>query len=145
MRNSLTPLRKKLGGDPDYFRKVYNYTFDIAREEGQRSLGIETAREFWQLLLPYGLNGGALSHIKQDGDDFVIDGEEGWKREYETWWLEFLNDKNLKGVSKDTWNMFLDFIRTINSDFGNYNPEEAWPSTIDDFVEWARARLRVMA
>ena len=129
MRNSLAPLRTKLGREPDYFRKVYTYTFEIAREEGQRSLGksntsgsslgctvfvklvsvipigIETAREFWKLLLPCGLDGGALSHTTPDGEDVSMDGTDGWRRGYQEWWFEFLNEKGLKGVSKDTWNM----------------------------------------
>jgi DCN1-like protein 1/2 len=43
MQSSLPRLRDQLGTDPDYFRKVYIYTFDFARSEGQRSLG----QEFW--------------------------------------------------------------------------------------------------
>ena len=38
MRTSLPRLRNQLATDPEYFRKVYNYTFDFARSEGQRSL-----------------------------------------------------------------------------------------------------------
>lgn len=38
MRSALTRLRKTLASDFSYFRKVYLYTFDFARSEGQRSL-----------------------------------------------------------------------------------------------------------
>jgi len=38
MKAALPKLRDQLGSDPVYFKKVYNYTFDFARSEGQRSL-----------------------------------------------------------------------------------------------------------
>ncbi len=39
MKSALSKLRNQLATDPEYFRKVYNFTFDFARTEGQRSLG----------------------------------------------------------------------------------------------------------
>ncbi|KAF8900119.1 defective in Cullin neddylation protein 1 [Gymnopilus junonius] len=143
MKSALERLRNQLASDPSYFPKVYNHTFDFARTEGQRSLGLEYAQGFWSLLLPLALKGGALALApSRDGDDDVaMDDEEGWKEEYTQWWFDFLNQKGLKGISKDTWTMFLDFIRSTNSSFSNYDMEAAWPSTIDDFVEFAKARL----
>lgn len=38
MKNALVKLRRNLASDFRYFRKVYLYTFDFARNEGQRSL-----------------------------------------------------------------------------------------------------------
>ncbi|KAF9484185.1 defective in Cullin neddylation protein 1 [Pholiota conissans] len=140
MQGAIPRLRSRLASDPEYFQKVYNHTFDFARSEGQRSLGLETAIAFWNLLLPLGLSGGALAHVTtSDGDDDIKMDEEGWK-EYQ-WWFDFLNQKGIKGVSKDTWVMFLDFIRSIDSKFSNYDMEAAWPSTIDDFVEYGKERL----
>jgi len=66
----------------------------------------------------------------------------GWTEEHSQLWYDFLGEKNIKGVSKDTWAMFLAFLRTIDAKFETYDMEAAWPSTIDDFVEWARERLR---
>ncbi|KIM41840.1 hypothetical protein M413DRAFT_27408 [Hebeloma cylindrosporum] len=143
MKAALTKLRSQLGSDFEYFQKVYNHTFDFARSEGQRSLGIDFAQAFWSLLLPHGFSGGALNRISlRDGDnDHNMDGEEGFKEEYIQWWFEFLNKKGHKGVSKDTWVMFLDFIRSIDAKFSTYDMEAAWPSTIDDFVDYAKERL----
>jgi len=127
-------LRNNLASDPRYFSKVYAYTFEFAKSEGQRSLGasfntenqkvlpipsstslitgvisaLETAQAFWGLLLPHGLSGGALAHIDEDGPDVRMkgaDAEEGFKEEYVQWWFDFLNEKGGKGVSKDTWMM----------------------------------------
>ena len=181
MKATIPRLRKKLGSDPDYFRRVYLYTFEFARAEGQRSLGLELALAFWGLLLPHGLKGGALRVQDPGGDDLMkVDG--GWTEEHTQLWYEFLSEKNIKGISKDTWAMarilslssaapdspdlfamakqFLAFLRSIDAKFETYdiygtllvrhglrafdscNPAGAWPSTIDDFVEWARARVR---
>ncbi|CAA7261982.1 unnamed protein product [Cyclocybe aegerita] len=143
MKDSLSRLRTQLASDPVYFQKVYNHTFDFARSEGQRSLGTETAQAFWGLLLPHGFEGGALTKKPpSDGDgDVSMDDGGGWREEYNQWWFDFLTHKGGKGVSRDTWVMFLDFVRSIDSNFSTYDMEAAWPSTIDDFVEYAKERL----
>ena len=68
------------------------------------------AQGFWQLLIPCGLQNGALSHIvgpsNKDGDDVLMaDHEEGWKDDYTEWWFEFLTQRGTKGISKDVWQM----------------------------------------
>ncbi|KAJ3881426.1 defective in Cullin neddylation protein 1, partial [Lentinula edodes] len=143
MKNAVARFGHQLSTDSAYFRKVYLYTFDLGRTDGARSLAMETAQAFWSLLIPHGLKGGALSHISStDSDDDVdMNGAEGWRPEYTDWWFEFLNEKGGKGVSKDTWSMFLDFMRSIDAKFEKYDMEAAWPSTIDYFVEFAKERL----
>jgi DCN1-like protein 1/2 len=144
MKDTLTRLRAKLGSDSSYFHKVYDHTFGFARTEGQRSLAIDTALAFWNLLIPTGLTGGALKH-DLTGEDVDMDGEEssGWTDEHTQWWFQFLTEKGGKGVSKDTWMMLFDFIRSIDSQFLTHDAEAAWPSTIDDFVAWARSAGKV--
>ncbi|KAF7320495.1 Defective in cullin neddylation protein [Mycena chlorophos] len=142
MKSALARLRTRLtsGSDAAYFRKVYNHTFDFAKSEGQRSIPMDTASAFWALLLPYATLG---ARVDESGDT-VMDSPaagEGWRPEYNDWWIEFMNEKGGKGVSKDTWVMFLDFIRTTDARFSNYDIDAAWPSTIDDFVEWAKGRV----
>jgi DCN1-like protein 1/2 len=133
MKAAIPRLRKKLSADPEYFRRVYLYTFNFARSEGQRSLPIEIALAFWGLLLPLGLKGGALRHQDfggceddddedDDDDDDDEDDEDddddpmgmkargcggggGWTEDHTQLWFDFLNEKNVKGVSKDTWAM----------------------------------------
>lgn len=146
MKTSLLRLRDRLGSDAKYFQKVYNYAFEFSRPPGQRSLGLDMAEGFWQLLIPHGLQGGALSHIvsapSRDGEDTRMgEEEEGWKDEYTQWWFDYLQQKGVKGVSKDVWQMFLEFVRAIDSKFEKHDLEAAWPSTIDEFVEYARKRL----
>ena len=71
---------------------------------------MDMAVGFWGLLIPHGLQGGALSHIPSarqdgDGDDRMGGVEDGWQEEHTQWWFEFLESKKLKGVSKDVWQM----------------------------------------
>jgi len=145
MREAAIKLKQKLSSDPSYFTKVYNYTFDFAKSEGQRSLAIDTARAFWALLLPHGLSGGALSHHLKASDDEedqpMEDGdEEGWRPEYTELWFDFLDQKGGKGISKDTWMMLPDFITSIDSKFDRHDDTAAWPSLIDDFVHYVREK-----
>ena len=104
MKGTIPRLRKRLGSDPVYFRRVYLYTFEFARAEGQRSLGLELALAFWGLLLPHGLKGGALRSQDPGGDD-PMKADGGWTEEHTQLWYDFLGEKNIKGISKDTWAM----------------------------------------
>lgn len=145
MREATTKQRQRLATDSTYFIKVYNYTFDFAKSEGQRSLAVETACAFWSLLLPHGFAGGALSHqliAEEDDEDQPMEDEdeEGWRPGYNQLWFDFLKERGGKGVSKDTWLMLPEFIRTIDSKFQRHDETAAWPSTIDDFVQWAKER-----
>jgi DCN1-like protein 1/2 len=40
MKTVVARLRHELATDPNYFQQVYTHTFDFARGEGQRSLGL---------------------------------------------------------------------------------------------------------
>ena len=156
MKAAIPRLRKKLGSDPEYFRRVYIYTFDFARSEGQRSVAIDIALAFWSLLLPHGLKGGALRPQDYGGDD-PMKADGAWTEEHTQLWYDFLTEKNIKGISKDTWAMvrafppplfffffsfslslwvvihlgnmvqFLDFLRTIDAKFEIYDMEGTFP------------------
>ncbi|ELU39709.1 hypothetical protein AG1IA_06263 [Rhizoctonia solani AG-1 IA] len=92
-------------------------------------MAIESAIAFWNLLLSVGLSGSALP-------------KNGWTDEHTEWWFEFLKERGGKGVSKDTWAMLPEFIKVIDGKFENHDLEAAWPSTIDDFVEWAKEKTQ---
>ncbi|KAG8993681.1 Scaffold-type E3 ligase [Tulasnella sp. JGI-2019a] len=141
LKAAIPRLRQKLSSDPEYFRKVYNHTFIFGLEQGQRSLPIESAVAFWSLLLPIGLEGGALSHVDNDNETTPGSNQTGWKVEHNQWWFEYLQRKNVKGISKDTWSMFLDFVRTIDDKFQKHDTEGSWPSQIDDFADYAREKV----
>ncbi|KAF9512840.1 hypothetical protein BS47DRAFT_1330049 [Hydnum rufescens UP504] len=133
MKAALPKLRSRLQNDRAFFRSIYMYAFDFARTAGQRSIPIDNAKAFWAMLLPAGFAGDAL----------VYEGPgEGWKPEYNQLWFDFLDAKGGRGISRDTWAMFFEFILTIDSCFQNHDEGAAWPSLIDEFVEYSRERLR---
>ncbi|GAA6044281.1 hypothetical protein JCM8097_002110 [Rhodosporidiobolus ruineniae] len=119
-RAHITTLRNQLT-DADTFRRVYNFAFEYAKAEGQKSMQFEIAQELWKLLVP-------------------LDPASSFPANHLSWWVQFLEEKGSRAVSKDTWNLFLDFVRSIDPAFREYDEEAAWPSLIDDFVVFARER-----
>ncbi|KAG9342860.1 hypothetical protein JZ751_015067 [Albula glossodonta] len=106
----------------DNFKDLYRFTFQFGldSEEGQRSLHRDIAIALWRLV------------FTQDAPA-ILD-----------CWLDFLteNPSGVKGISRDTWNMFLNFTQVIGPDLSNYSEDEAWPSLFDTFVEWEVERRR---
>ena len=98
-----------------YFKDLYNFTFSFGLDHssGQRSLPIDMAMPLWDLV---------FSQSRPD----VLDQ-----------WFKFLKESGVRGISRDTWNMFLPFVGSILPDLSNYDESEAWPSLFDDFVEAA--------
>ncbi|WVQ97699.1 hypothetical protein IAU59_004813 [Kwoniella sp. CBS 9459] len=137
LKNYLPALRKKLNTDPTYFKKVYMHAFTLAKGQdfGARTLQLDTAVDLWTLFIPPALSStpSALSHTANTS----VPPQFG-QEEFELW-LEFIRQKG-KAVSKDTWSLLVDFIRSIDKEFKEYDDEGAWPSTIDDFVEFVRQR-----
>ena len=95
------------------FKDLYHFTFSFGLDHntGQRSLPIDMAIQLWELV-------------------FTQDRPTVLER-----WFSFLRESDTRGISRDTWNMFLDFCHNIAPDLSNYDESEAWPSLFDDFVE----------
>ncbi|PWN38367.1 DUF298-domain-containing protein, partial [Meira miltonrushii] len=107
------------------FHRTYEFTYTFGRPEGQKSLPLANALAFWDLLIPYAPSFGTSS------ESFTL-------RQFNLW-KTFLQEKGKgRAISKDTWMLFLDFTKEIDSEFQNHDFDAAWPSQIDDFVEWAR-------
>lgn len=104
------------------FKDLYRFTFQFGLdvEEGQRSLQRGIAVALWRLV-------------------FTQDTPPVLER-----WLDFLSENpcGVRGISRDTWNMFLNFTQSIGPDLSNYSEDEAWPSLFDSFVEWETERRR---
>ena len=113
------PEMKEEVKEPEKFKSLYRFTFTFGLDQstGQRSLPVNMAVPLWELV------------FEQNRTKILTD------------WCKFLKDTDVKGISRDTWNLFLPFSLTINPDFSNYDESEAWPSLFDDFVEHQKQKL----
>ncbi|XGW13987.1 hypothetical protein V3C99_000345 [Haemonchus contortus] len=120
--DSLDKLRERLQeldtelSEPAAFRELYSFTFLYGKLSSQRNLDLETALAYWKILF---------------ADKFPL----------LSLWEEFLIAEHGKAISRDTWNLLLDFCLTIRPDLTNYDEDGAWPVLIDQFVEYAREKL----
>lgn len=99
----------------DQFKQLYRFTFVFGLEPGFRIVSLDMAIILWRLVFTV--------HTPA-----ILDR-----------WLYFLEQHpNIRGVPKDTWNMFLNFAESV--DITAYDDTEAWPSLFDDFVEYETDR-----
>ncbi|KAL8574447.1 hypothetical protein ACOMHN_041216 [Nucella lapillus] len=99
----------------DFYRWTYKFGLDL--DSGQRTLPLEMAVILWRLVF-------------SQNPPSVLDR-----------WLEFLEKHlSLRGIPKDTWDMFLNFTEQVGEDLSSYDDNEAWPSLLDDFVEFENDR-----
>lgn len=89
------------------------------------------ALAFWDLLLPYSPS--------YDAGDGMSAPEATFSSAQYALWKRFLTEASqLRVISKDTWTQFLEFTKECDATFSGHDFEAAWPSVIDEFVEWAR-------
>jgi DCN1-like protein 1/2 len=148
MKSQLPRLRKKLNENPEYFKKVYGHTFTMSLQPGARVLALDSgesrsflihakpsiyastifrlasprlaAISFWQVFFPPALaaSPSALSHIANPSTGETVDPTFTDLDD----WLEFMKSRG-KPVSKDVWGLFVDFVRTIDPEYANYDEE----------------------
>lgn len=99
------------------FRDFYRYCFTFAREQGQKSLNLDIAIALWEIvLLP------RFPLVKE--------------------WCVFLTTTQSRAISRDTWALVLDFmIQRKDKEQHYYDPNEAWPVLLDEFIEWKRSQI----
>ncbi|KAJ3452837.1 rp42 related [Anaeramoeba flamelloides] len=95
------------------FKEFYNFVFTFAKEDPRHKfLSIDIGIFLWKLLLP--------KRFK------LLDK-----------WLEYLQieENNKKTISEDLWKNILHFSKNVKT-LEDYDPFEAYPVMIDEFVEW---------
>jgi DCN1-like protein 3 len=105
--------------EPAAFKEFYRWTykFGLDVDKGQRTLPTDMAISLWRLVF----------HLCPPP---ILEP-----------WLEFLvHHSHIRGISKDTWDMFLNFSEVVGNDLSTYDETEAWPSLFDDFVEYENDR-----
>jgi DCN1-like protein 3 len=102
----------------ELFRDLYRWSYRFGLDAGQRTLPLAMAISLWRLV------------FSQNPPPVL------------TRWLSFLEHRRatISGIMRDTWDMFLLFTETIGDDLERYDESEAWPSLIDDFVEYENDR-----
>ncbi|KAI1784046.1 Cullin binding-domain-containing protein [Ganoderma leucocontextum] len=99
------------------YAELYAFCFALAKPSTARNIDMDTASAFWSVLV------APKYPIMKDI-------------------LEFINEKGTyKGVNKDLWNMVLEFCRSMQADLSSYEADGAWPTMLDDFVTWKKAKL----
>lgn len=110
-----------LPADPVYFKKVYRHTFIAGKEAAQKSILVDIAAEYWKIL-------------------FSPPGRvwESASRDWGGLWQEFLAKNWTRSISKDMWNMTLEFANKTMTDeaLTFYKFEDSWPGIVDEFVAW---------
>lgn len=95
----------------EFYKWTYKFGLDI--ETGQRTLPSDMAMGLWKLIF-------------SQSQPPVIEQ-----------WIEFLEEHpSIRGIPRDTWDMFLNFVEQVGDDLSTYDDTEAWPSLFDDFVEY---------
>ncbi|XP_039290985.1 LOW QUALITY PROTEIN: DCN1-like protein 3 [Nilaparvata lugens] len=117
LQSRLTELSDDVIHQPDTFKDLYRFTFRFGLDpaQHQRILPTEMAVLLWRLV---------FSNHSQPPP--ILER-----------WLRFLEcHPHVRGVPRDTWNMFLNFAESVGDDLSSYDDAEAWPSLFDDFVEF---------
>ncbi|ODM95401.1 DCN1-like protein 3 [Orchesella cincta] len=106
--------------DSTMFKDLYRFAFrfGLDNELGQRILPVEMATSLWRVVF-------------SQREPPLLER-----------WICFLDaHHHIRGIPRDTWNMFLNFVETVDNDLSSYDDTEAWPSLFDDFVEYENDRL----
>lgn len=124
MKQYLKSLQQEIDEDLKKFELLYKFTFGfIKANEIDKTINYELATSYWQLLFK----------------DRIYFDESQPRLEQ---WYKFVNDEYKRDFSRDSWNMFYHFLVDIIAkdpkNFKDYDEMSAWPSVIDEYVEYLR-------
>ncbi|KAE9552484.1 hypothetical protein FO519_004297 [Halicephalobus sp. NKZ332] len=86
------------------FRKFYNFTFGYAKPLASRGLSQDLAVAYWRIIFG---NNPRVEHF-----------------------IKFIQ-RDSKGITKDEWQLFYEFLQTVKEDFSNYDVEEIMSTASD--------------
>ena len=97
------------------FRSIYAFAFKYARstEPLQKALALETAIEMWRLVLR-----GKFALLDE--------------------WIGFLHAETTHAITRDTWQLLVDFALTVAPDLSTYDDDGARPPSCRAPPLWCR-------
>ncbi|KAF9518221.1 hypothetical protein BS47DRAFT_328311 [Hydnum rufescens UP504] len=115
-----TKLREIKANRDDSLKDLYLFAFELAKLGTARNIDIDTAVAFWGVILKprYPQITDFIAYIEEMNADE--------------------NARMYKGVTKDLWNMTLQFLKTVKADLSDYDPEAEWPTTLDAYAAWKK-------
>lgn len=132
-KSRIDALRKEIPKNRQLFTKVYRFSFNVLRPEGQRNIPVESSIDVWKMFFTTGRKGR--------------EGGIQWKTastDWLAWWLEFYGTKINRPVNKDLWNMVAELAFKTMEPGGDtlewWSEDAAWPGAVDEFIQWARER-----
>ena len=57
-------------------------------------------------------------------------------------WCAFLQEHSSPGVTRDTWDLFYDFMVKVEQSYDAYDENEAWPVLIDDYMMYVASHKK---
>ncbi|KAJ3116577.1 hypothetical protein HK098_006572 [Nowakowskiella sp. JEL0407] len=100
--------------DEKQFKELYKWVFMFAKPAEVRGLDAQYATVFLRML-----------------------SKSPFLKTHVTKFCEFVEYKELKVFTRDQWLSYLEFERTVQKKFEGWDEGGAWPTLIDEFVEWS--------
>uniref|UniRef100_A0A1I7V356 Defective in cullin neddylation protein n=1 Tax=Caenorhabditis tropicalis TaxID=1561998 RepID=A0A1I7V356_9PELO len=136
LKQRIDMINSEIDTNREKSRELYLFTFNYGKSAASRSLDLETAVCYWDVLF------GSRSTLMSQWIDFLYE-QEKTSSERLVQEVGPTSAKQVKNVwiTRDTWNLFWDFILLSKPDLSDYDDEGAWPVLIDQFVEHCREKL----
>lgn len=122
MKKHIISEQRRINSTPSEFEKFYQYVFDFVRGSDTRikAVGYEDAVLYWKMLF-------STQENMANAQDMLGH------------WYTFVTT-NQRNISKDAWNMFYKFVMQVlvpdPITLSGYDEMSAWPSVVDEFMEW---------
>ena len=100
----------------------------------------DAAITYWQAFLPPALEStpSALASTRPDAASSSSPPE--FSKDDLGLWCDFMRTKG-KAVTRDTWVLFIDFVRSIDKDFKDYDEEGVLQQSVSGTMLWADSSL----
>jgi hypothetical protein len=111
LKNYVPQWRSLIKEDEVAFAEMYFHAYDFVRGDDEKLLPLEKGLRAWTSLLPES------------------------KFPFLSQWAQWVTVEYKRPISRDLWRMLLEFAVKVK-DLEKYDPNDKWPTALDDFVEW---------